>query len=180
MPLTDSWQTAEIPGPKKASLIIKPEIADAMIRRAKRPIMIVGHGAIEYEIEEKKKLIEGLIELATKAHIPLVATAGINQEFLKRGFSPVAMMPAMDIGNRLTDPNWKGFDGKDTYDLAIFVGLPYSMEWTILSGLKHFAPQVKTMTLDCVYQPHASWSFPNSTIKDWAANFRGIVEHFDD
>jgi anaerobic carbon-monoxide dehydrogenase, CODH/ACS complex subunit epsilon len=163
MPMTDSWQTAEIPGPKKASLIIKPEIADAMIRRAKRPIMIVGHGAV-----------------AAKAHIPLVATAGINREFLKRGFSPVAMMPAMDIGNRLTDPNWKGFDGKDTYDLAIFVGLPYSMEWTILSGLKHFAPQVKTMTLDCVYQPHASWSFPNSTIKDWAANFRGIVEHFDD
>ena len=177
MPLTDSWQTAEIPGPKKASLIIKPEIADAIIRRAKRPIMIVGHGVLEYEIEGKK-LIECLMELARKANIPVVVTASTNREFLQRGFKPAALMPAMDIGNRLTDPTWKGFDGKDSYDLAIFVGLPYSMEWTILSGLKHFAPQVKTMTLDCVYQPNASWSFPNSTIKDWAANFKGIIEHF--
>jgi acetyl-CoA decarbonylase/synthase complex subunit epsilon len=179
MPLSDSWQTAEIPGPKKASLIIKPEIADAIIRRAKRPIMIVGHGALEYEIEGKK-LIECLMELARKANIPVVVTASTNREFLQRGFKPAAMMPAMDIGNRLTDPSWKGFDGKDNYDLAIFVGLPYSMEWTILSGLKHFAPHVKTMTLDCVYQPNASWSFPNSTIKDWAANFKGIIEHFGD
>jgi acetyl-CoA decarbonylase/synthase complex subunit epsilon len=179
MPLSESWQTAEIPGPKKASLIIKPEIADAIIRRAKRPIMIVGHGAIEYEIESKK-LIECLMELAEKADIPVVVTASTNREFLQRGFKPAALMPAMDIGNRLTDPDWKGLDGKGNYDLAIFVGLPYYMEWTILSGLKHFAPHVKTMTLDCVYQPNASWSFPNSTIKDWAANFKGIIEHFED
>ena len=177
MPLSDSWQTAEIPGPKKASLIIKPEIADAMIRRAKRPIMIVGHGAIEYEVEGNK-LIDCIIVLAKKAKIPIVVTASTSREFQKRGFATAGLMPAMDIGNRLTDPAWMGLDGKGNYDLAIFVGLPYYMEWTILSGLKHFAPQVKTMTLDCVYQPNASWSFPNSTIKDWAANFRGIIEHF--
>jgi len=86
-------------------------------------------------------------------------------------------MPAVDIANRLTDPHWKGLDGKESYDLAIFVGLPYYMEWTILSGLKHF---VKTMTLDCVYQPNASWSFPNSTIKDWAANLTAIVANLGD
>jgi len=60
MPLNESWLTAEIPGPKKASLIMKPDIADAMIRRAKRPIMIVGHGIIEYDVEGRK-LIDSLI-----------------------------------------------------------------------------------------------------------------------
>ncbi|MEI7856111.1 MAG: CO dehydrogenase/acetyl-CoA synthase complex subunit epsilon [Methanomicrobiales archaeon] len=179
MPMTDSWQTAEIPGPKKASLIMKPDIADAMIRRAKRPIMIVGHGILEYEVEGRK-LIDCLIELAKRGKIPVVATASTNREFLNRGFSPAALMPAVDIANRLTDNQWKGLDGKDSYDLAIFVGLPYYMEWTILSGLKHFAPQVKTMTLDCVYQPNASWSFPNSTIKDWAANLSCIVANLGD
>ncbi len=179
MPMTDSWQTAEIPGPKKASLIIKPDIADAMIRRAKRPIMIVGHGILEYEVEGRK-LIECLIELSKRGNIPVVATASTNREFLDRGFSPAALMPAVDIANRLTDTAWKGLDGKESYDLAIFVGLPYYMEWTILSGLKHFAPQVKTMTLDCVYQPNASWSFPNSTIKDWAANLACIVANLGD
>ena len=179
MPMTDSWQTAEIPGPKKASLIIKPDIADAMIRRAKRPIMIVGHGILEYEVEGRK-LIDCLIELSHRGKIPVVVTASTNREFLIRGFSPAALMPAVDIANRLTDSRWKGLDGKESYDLAIFVGLPYYMEWTILSGLKHFAPQVKTMTLDCVYQPNASWSFPNSTIKDWAANLTAIVENLGD
>jgi anaerobic carbon-monoxide dehydrogenase, CODH/ACS complex subunit epsilon len=179
MPLNDSWQTAEIPGPKKASLIMKPDIADAMIRRAKHPIMIVGHGIVEYDVEGLK-LIDYLIELATKAQIPVVVTASTNREFLARGFSPAALMPAVDIGNRLTDTGWKGIDGKGSYDLAIFVGLPYYMEWTILSGLKHFAPHLKTMTLDCVYQPNASWSFPNSTIKDWVVNLKGIVDGLGD
>ncbi|HVN73861.1 MAG TPA: CO dehydrogenase/acetyl-CoA synthase complex subunit epsilon [Methanoregula sp.] len=179
MPLNESWQTAEIPGPKKASLIIKPDIADAMIRRAKRPIIIAGRGIIEYEVEGKK-LIDYIIELARKAKIPVVVSASTNNEFMNRGFAPAAIMPAVDIANRLTDTGWKGLDGKDTYDLAIFVGLPYSMEWTILSGLKHFAPGLKTMTLDCVYQPNASWSFPNSTIKDWSVNLRGIVENLGD
>jgi acetyl-CoA decarbonylase/synthase complex subunit epsilon len=179
MPMTDSWQTAEIPGPKKASLIIKPDIADAMIRRAKRPIMIVGHGILEYEVEGRK-LIDCLIELSKRGKIPVVVTASTNREFINRGFSPAALMPAVDIANRLTDSQWKGLDGKESYDLAIFVGLPYYMEWTILSGLKHFAPHVKTMTLDCVYQPNASWSFPNSTIKDWAANLTSIVANLGD
>ena len=179
MQLAESWQTAEIPGPKKASLIIKPDIADALIQRAKRPIMIVGHGAIEYDVEGKK-LIDCIIELAKKAKIPVVVTASTSREFQKRGFVTAGLMPAMDIGNRLTDPAWKGLDGRGNYDLAIFVGLPYSMEWTILSGLKHFAPHLKTMTLDCVYQPNASWSFPNSTIKDWVVNLKGIVNGLGD
>ena len=174
MPLNESWQTGEIPGPKKASLIVKPDIADAMIRRAKHPIMVVGHGILEYDVEGRK-LIDCLIQLARMAKIPVVVTASTNKEFLSRGYTPAAVMPAVDIANRLTDSAWKGLDGKGSYDLAIFVGLPYSMEWTILSGLKNFAPGVKTMTLDCVYQPNASWSFPNSTIKEWASSLTAIV-----
>ncbi|MDD1704062.1 MAG: CO dehydrogenase/acetyl-CoA synthase complex subunit epsilon [Methanoregula sp.] len=176
MPMNDSWQTAEIPGPVKASRIIKPEIADALIRRARRPVIIVGHGILEYEVEGRE-LIDSIIELARKGEIPVVATASTNREFMDRGFAPAAILPAVDIANRLKDHEWKGLDGKGNYDLAIFVGLPYSMEWTILSGLKHFAPALKTITLDCVYQPNAGWSFPNSTIKDWAASVKGIVDH---
>jgi len=164
MSKTDSWQTAEISGPKKASLIIKPEIVEAMLRKARRPIMIVGHGILEYEVEGRK-MIDCLIELSKRGKIPVIATASTNREFLNRGFSPAAMMPAVDIGNRLTDPHWKGLDGKDTYDLAIFAGLPYYMEWTILSGLKNFAPHLRTM---------------NSTIKDWAANLTCIVNNMGD
>ena len=49
----DSWLTAEIGGPKKASLITKPEVADAMITRAKRPILIVGNIAADIDLDKK-------------------------------------------------------------------------------------------------------------------------------
>jgi acetyl-CoA decarbonylase/synthase complex subunit epsilon len=175
MATAEPWQTAEIPGPKKALVITKPEVAAAMIKKAKHSILIVGHKAAEIELEDKK-LIDYTIEIAKKTKIPIVATAHIVSEFLKRGYQPADWMPAVDIGNRLTDSEWSGLDGKGQYDLALFVGLPYYMEWTILSGLKHFAPNLKTITLDNYYQPHASWSFPNMSIKDWMENLKVIIE----
>jgi acetyl-CoA decarbonylase/synthase complex subunit epsilon len=171
----EPWQTAEIPGPKKAMVITKPEVAAAMIKRAKHPILIVGHKAAEIAFEDKR-LIDFAIELARKAKIPVVATAHTVSEFLSRGYKPDGWMPAVDIGNRLTDSTWIGLDGNGPYDLALFLGLPYYMGWTILNGLKHFAPHVKTIALDNVYQPNASWSFPNITLKDWIESLKVIIE----
>jgi acetyl-CoA decarbonylase/synthase complex subunit epsilon len=53
------------------------------------------------------------------------------------------------------------------------------MEALILSGLKHFAPDLKTMTLDNMYHAHASWSFPNATLEEWAANLKVITSKFE-
>ncbi|MEM2118422.1 MAG: CO dehydrogenase/acetyl-CoA synthase complex subunit epsilon [Candidatus Bathyarchaeia archaeon] len=175
----EPWQTAEIPGPKKALVVTKPEVVAAMIKKAKHPILVVGHKAVETELD-KKKLIDLMIELAKKAKIPVVATAHIVSEFHKRKYKPAGFMPVVDIGNRLVDADWSGIDGKGPHDLALFVGLPYYMEWTILSGLKHFAPNLKTITLDNVYHPHASWSFPNTSVKDWVENLRVIIEKFEE
>jgi acetyl-CoA decarbonylase/synthase complex subunit epsilon len=117
-----------------------------------------------------------MIEMARKTGIPVVATAHIVGEFLERGYQPADWMPAVDIGNRLADSEWMGLDGKGPYDLALFVGLPYYMEWTILSGLKHFAPNLKTMTMDNAYQPNASLSFPNISVKDWMKDLKVIIQ----
>jgi acetyl-CoA decarbonylase/synthase complex subunit epsilon len=172
---SEAWQTAEVPGPTKALVIKKPEVVLAMIKRAKRPLLVVGHEAAETELGEKM-VIDYMIELAQKSKIPVVATAHTVREFLNRGFQMAWSMPAVDVGNRLTDSEWCGLDGKGSYDLAMFIGLPYYMGWTILSGLKHFAPNVKTVALDNVYHPQASWSFPNISKKDWKENLEAIVE----
>ena len=99
-------------------------------------------------------------------------------EFLKRGYEPADFMSAMDIGNRLVDPTWQGINGEGHPDLAIFVALPYYMESLILSGLKHFAPNLKTMTLDNLFHPHASWSFPNAPAKTWTENLTVMISKF--
>ena len=175
MATAEPWQTAEISGPKKASVITKPEVVIAIIKKANHPLLVVGHKAAETELKDRK-LIDFIVEFAEKTKIPVVATAHVVGEFLKRSYKPAAWMPAVDIGNRLADPEWNGVDGKGPHDLALFVGLPYYMELTILSGLKHFAPQLRTVTLDNVYHSHASWSFPNMSSKDWLENLKVIIE----
>ncbi|MFQ6095972.1 MAG: CO dehydrogenase/acetyl-CoA synthase complex subunit epsilon [Candidatus Bathyarchaeia archaeon] len=170
----EPWQTAEIAGPKKALLILKPEVVVAMVKRAKRPILVVGHLAIE-DYSDDIKMIDHAIRMSKTAGIPLVATAHMVTEFIKRDFQPAAWMSAMDIANRLKDPEWKGLDGKGPYDLAMFMGLPYYMEFVILAGLKHFSIDLKTISLDRFYNPHATWSFPNLSVKNWNESFEIIL-----
>lgn len=179
MTTSEPWQIAEVAGPKKAMVIGKPEVAVALIKKAAHPLLVVGHYAAVQELEGKK-LIDYLIDFARASKVPVVATAHIVGEFLRRDFKPVGWMPAMDIGNKLVDPEWIGIDCVGHYDMVLFVGLPYYMESLILSGLKSFAPHLKTITLDNMYHPHASWSFPNASVKDWASNIRAMTLKFED
>jgi len=170
----EPWQKAEIAGPKKALLISKPEVVVAIVKRAKRPILIVGHLAAE-DYSDDVKMIDYAIRMSKIAGIPVVATAHTVREFIKRDFHSAAYMHAMDIGNRLNDPEWKGLDRKGPYDLALFMGLPYYMEFVILAGLKSFATNLKTISLDRFYDPHATWSFPNLSVQDWNKSFEIIL-----
>ena len=173
----EPWQCAEIAATKKANPINKPEVAVALIKRAARPILVVGSNATERSLEGKL-LIDYIIDFARASTVQVVATAHMVAEFLKRGYEPADFMSAMDIGNRLVDPTWQGINGEGHPDLAIFVALPYYMESLILSGLKHFAPNLKTMTLDNLFHPHASWSFPNAPAKTWKENLTVMISKF--
>lgn len=174
MATAEPWQTAEIAGPTKALIITKPEVVAAMVKKAKRPLLVVGHEAAELDVGEQK-LLDFAIRISQQGRIPLVATAHTIHEFVKKGFQPAASMPAVDIANRLVDPDWKGLNGEGQYDLAMFMGITYYMEWVIFSGLKHFGQNLKTISLDKHYQPHASWSFPNMRDQDWAQNLEIII-----
>jgi len=173
----EPWQCAEIASTKKANPFQIPEISVAFIKKATSPLLIVGSKAVT-EMVEDKPAIDFIIELAKASKVKVVATAHIVGEFVKRGYQPAAFMNAMDISNRVVDPTWMGLDGKGHPDLVMYVGLPYYMEALILSGLKHFAPDLKTMTLDNKYHPHASWSFPNASADVWASNLKVMISNF--
>jgi len=170
----EPWQKAEIPGPKKALVFAKPEVVVTMVKTAKRPILIVGHEAVNKGLGEEK-VIDYMIHMAKTAEIPVVATAHIFGEFVKKGFQPATWMSAMDITNRLQDPEWKGLDGMGQYDLALFIGIPYYMEWAILSSLKHASSDLKTVSLGRFYQPHATCSFSNFSLKYWIECLKVII-----
>jgi acetyl-CoA decarbonylase/synthase complex subunit epsilon len=173
----EPWQCAEIATSKKANPIMKPEIAAAMIKKASRPLLIVGSNATE-RFMEGKPLIEFIIDLAKAGNLQVNATAHMVGEFIKRGYHPAAFMNAMEISQRVGDPTWMGLDGKGHPDLVMYVGMPYYMEALILAGLKHFAPDLKTMTIDNMYHVHASWSFPNASLDEWASNLKVMTSKF--
>jgi acetyl-CoA decarbonylase/synthase complex subunit epsilon len=175
----EPWQTAEIAGPKKALVIMKSEVAAAMIKRAKRPILVVGHLAAETN-SEVENMVDYAVRLNKASGVPIIATAHTIRKFVEQGFELAAQMSAMDIGNRLKDPDWKGLDGKGPYDVALFMGLPYYMEFVILSGLKHFSAGLKTISLDRYYSPHSTWSFPNLKVEEWNQSFETIVNKLEE
>ncbi len=181
----EPWQTAEIAGPKKALLILKPDVVVALVKRAKRPLLVVGHLLAEAEAEAEAKseyngLIDSMIRLSKAAKMPVVATAHTVKAFLQRDFRPEAFMSAMDIGNRLQDASWTGLDGLGPPDLAVFLGLPYYMAFVLLSALKHFAPQLTTVSLDRYYTPHATWAFPNLKVEEWREAVEIILSKFEE
>jgi acetyl-CoA decarbonylase/synthase complex subunit epsilon len=174
MTAADPWQTAEVGGPKKAAVITKPAMAKAVIGRARHPVLLLGNGAASADIGDRK-LVDYLLVIARLYRIPVIASGSINRALRERGFMNAIVLPAVEAGQRIADPGWEGPEGKGPCDLAIIAGLPYPMAWTLLSGLKHFAPHTKTITLDNTYQPNANWSFANISEKDWQENLEAII-----
>ena len=150
-------QTAEIAGPKKALVIPKPEVAASMIKRAKRPLLVVGSKAVDVKTEDGD-LIDTAIRLSATGKFSVVATAHLIGEFLKRNAEGVHSMQMMNLGDRLRDPDWTGLDGEGAYDLVVFTGTIYYIEWLVESGLKNFASDLRTISLNRHYQPNAHWA----------------------
>ncbi len=172
MSIVKPWDTGNVPGPVMAA-ILNSKVAVDLIRKAKRPLLIVGAESTEVEVKGRK-LIDYAVELSKR--VPVLTTAHIIGEFLKRGCQPQGSMPLSNITDRLRDAGWMGLDGKDHYDLVIFMGIHYYFESQMLSTLKHFAPTVKTVSLDRGYQPNANFSFPNLREEDWREELEKIVK----
>lgn len=166
------WDVANIPGPVMA-MPLDPKIAVAMIKRARRPLLIVGSRITEIELNGKK-LVDYVVQLGKKG-IHVIATAHVVGELMKHGCKPDAWMPLANIIDRLRDKDWVGVDGKGPYDLLIFMGIHYYFESQMLSTIKNFSPQTKTISLDREFQPNANFSFPNPNEKLWKEHLENIM-----
>jgi len=170
-------QTAEIPGPKSALLIPQPKVAASMLKKAKRPLLVVGSDAPNVKTNDGD-LVDSAIRLH-KAGVTVVATGHLVKIFRDRGVE-VHSMQFMNLGERLGDPDWAGLDGGGPYDCVFFVGAPYYMEWLVQSGLKNFSPELRTVSLGNSYQPNASWSMGSMPVKDWLNALDEIIKEMEE
>ena len=174
----ESWQRAEIPGPKKALVISKPEVVSAMVKRADRVLLVVGSEAPNVETKDGD-LVDSAIRLGRSGRVQVAVTGHLIGEYIKRDFKEAFSIPLFNLGDRLRDPEWKGLDGEGPYGLVLFFGFSYYYEWLLLSGLKSFAPHLRTISLGRFYQPNASWSFPNTLPEEWKEDLDKIIEDLE-
>ena len=153
------WQPTVIAGPKQA-LLVTPETAEMMLKKAKRPLMIMG------PLVKDSPVLALAAQIAEKWHIPLVSTGdafkALNEVDVKSKSYGV-----VEIVNLLKDPEWEGVNGKGQHDLVLFIGVIYYIGSQGLSTLKHFAPHLKTLTLCKFFHSNADASFPNMKDEEW-------------
>jgi acetyl-CoA decarbonylase/synthase complex subunit epsilon len=160
------WQTGEICGPDSAKSLTKADVLKRDLGKAKKPLLIVGSEAVT-EKHGKGDMIDYAIALSNAGNIPVIATGGAVKAFLEKGFAQVKSMGAMEVAYRLQDSEWKGPTGKGPHDLIMVYGIPYYMQWTLLSAVMNFGTHITAIAIGRHYQPHAKWSFPNMKEKEY-------------
>lgn len=169
------WQPASITGPTSGTPIEKTVALGKMIKKAKRPIFIVGVEGLLNDVGDGQQMIDLLIQVGN-AGIPIVATAHSSKFFLERGFKPTLITTSNDITNRLMDPDWKGIDGNGQYDFAIYICIIYTLQVTLLNGIKNYAYNyLKTISLDRYFIPTATYSLPNLKKEDYKTAIKEII-----
>ncbi|UCD22205.1 MAG: CO dehydrogenase/acetyl-CoA synthase complex subunit epsilon [Chloroflexota bacterium] len=162
-------------GIKSAKLIEDPVEYANLIKKAKRPLLVVGPLLLG-PTDDGKVLMEYAVDIAKARNIPICATAHSRGKLVELGVEPDSIYDAVEIVNALKDPDWQGVKKEGNHDLVMFFGIRSDLGTQGLSTLKHFAPHLKTMTLCKHYFPHANYSLPNYK-KDtqWVEFLEGLI-----
>ena len=164
-------------GIKAAKLIEDPAEYASLIKKAKRPLLVVGPLLLE-SLPDGKLLMEYALDIARAGSVPICATAQTKGKIVELGMQPDCVYDVVEIVNALKYADWQGVKKEGNHDLVMFLGIRSDLGNQGLSTLKHFAPHLKTMTLCKHYFPHANYSLPNFK-KDakWQEFLEGLIDN---
>jgi CO dehydrogenase/acetyl-CoA synthase complex epsilon subunit len=173
----EAWLRAETPAIVRATIIEKPVVAAKLVKRAKSPIIVVGHEAAG---GDGSGVLDPIGRIARATGAPIVATGGISGELGKKGIRASIVLSAMEAGDRLLDPAWRPAPERDPPDYAFIIGVPYAIAAVIEAGLASFArDHLKLVSLDRFYHPHCDLSLPNQSREEWEKNLEAIAREVE-
>ncbi len=147
-------------GLKSARLVENAAEYANLIRKAKRPLLVLGPLLLGSS-PDGKLLLQYALDIAAAMNIPICATETVKGKMEELGVKPDSAYDAVEIANALKDVNWRGVRKEGNHDLVILFGIRSDLGNQSLSALKHYAPHLKTMTLCKYYFPNANYSLPN-------------------
>lgn len=174
---TPYYHVNVLTGLKTARLIENPAESAKLIKKAQRPLFVIGQRVLEW-ILDGKLVAEYVVEIAKEGKLPVCATAHTKKKLMELGATPQCTYDIIEIINHLKDREWRGVKKEGNHDLVVFIGVRADLANQGLSTLKHFAPHLKTMTLSPFYYPNADYSWPNlkDNKKKWKEFYEGLVE----
>jgi len=162
-------------GVKSAMVLDSATDYAALIKQAKRPLLVLGPKLLEESLGGKL-LLDWALEIARVAGLPICATAHVKGKLVPLGVKPDSEHDAVEIVNHLKDPKWQGVKKEGSHDLVIFFGFRTDFGNQSLSVLKHFAPHLRTMTLCKYVFPNADYSLPNfRKDEDWQTFLEELI-----
>ncbi len=168
------FRVTVLTGIKGAKIIEDPKECANLIKKAKRPLLVIGAHVIDHFIGDKLHL-EYCLELAKKSGIPICATAHVKKKMLELGTTPDSVYDLVEIINFLKHQDWKGVKKEGNHDLVIFSGVRCDLAEQGLSTLKHFAPHLKTMALCRHGHPNADYALPILNTDKWKGYWDNLL-----
>ncbi|MDD1659248.1 MAG: hypothetical protein LUP92_03270 [Methanomicrobiales archaeon] len=173
----EAWLRAETPAIVRATLIEKPGVAAKLLKRAKSPVIVVGHEAAE---GDGSGILDSIARIAQATGAPVVATGGVSAELGRKGLKASLLLSAMEAGDRLLDPAWRPVPVRKPPDYAFILGVPFAIASVIEAGLASFArDHLKIVSLDRLYHPHCDLSLPNQSREEWEKNLDAIAREVE-
>lgn len=166
------WLKGDIPpGPIKAAVITDiSRIAEIIKKNIGREAILAGPMIKDVE-NIVGDVVGHLIELSTAVKAPIITSDSILvKRFVEKEFNNYVVMFPLEVIRKISR------NELNHYKLLILIGLRYAYGWLILNHLKHYKPEVQTLSLDPYPQPNATWTLPSLPLSLWHKNFVQLVE----
>jgi len=153
------WNVNILTGSKTARIIDDPAQWADIIKKAIRPLYILGPDTVDRNIGERL-FLDYCLDVAKAGKLPICATGHVRKKMLERDIRPDSNYDIIEIINHLQDPKWQGVKKEGNHDLILFSGVRCDLAERGLATLKHFAPHLKTMALCRFSHPNADYALP--------------------
>ncbi|MDK6028775.1 carbon monoxide dehydrogenase beta subunit family protein [Ignisphaera sp. 4213-co] len=166
------WLKGDIPpGPVKATVVTDVNRVVEIIRKyLGQEAILVGANIKEIEAAGNINVIDHIIEMAKALNAPvIVSSSDVVKRIDEKGFKGYKILFPLEAIQKISK-------GLVPCKLAIFIGFRYAYEWLLLNYLKHYRPDVQSLSLDPYAQPNATWTLPSLPLVVWYKNFTHIVE----
>lgn len=166
------WLKGDIPpGPIKATIVTDFNRVVEIIKKFKNyAVMLVGANIRTFEKTLGVGVVEILSEIAKTIGAPIITSdAATIHKLDELGFTNYKVMFPLEVIQKLSK-------GDSHYKLTLLVGFRYSYGWLLLNHLKHYRPDIQTLSIDPYAQPNATWTMPSLPLQLWFKNLSQIVE----